>query len=484
MKTFGKLVLGLTVAVTVPTSIAGVVFTAQHPAMIKDWFNGEQISYSSDDKKELQDLKNELAIYKELLNELESENIFLENKIAELELKIKELESQNAQEKVEITDFKFFKNSVVAYTGDSTVVENIPTGYSFEFIPSSEEIVINSSSDMENVFNDSFDYSSYLKVTFNDETIEYYDLVSFSAVAIEKGESIYPFKILVGEMKFFEGKDYNIDGISRYAFDGTNVDTVILPNHITSFELSNFYQIKKLIVNNETAVIQGLDFSNGETTYDAFEMYVPDSLYEEYLSDEIWSKYTKNIFKKSLNQLPVTNFNDYVFLNEDISSYQGTDSVIKLPCSYSKEETIYARVEGQNDNANDLQEEWGSNRWYVSFNNSEKELMDYSTFSVRCMGYVMLGSQYSYIIEKVKTEYIEGEDYTLTIFNPTTFTNENLIKIIIPSTYTEINFAVFANLESLRIIEIENENYNVSFKNIDSLSENVILRFVGVGAEI
>ena len=113
MKTFGKVVLGLTGAVTIPTSIAGFVFTAQHPAMIKDWFNGEQISYSLDDKKELQDLKNELAIYKELLNELESENIFLENKIAELELKIKELESQNAQEKVEITDFKFFKNSAI-----------------------------------------------------------------------------------------------------------------------------------------------------------------------------------------------------------------------------------------------------------------------------------------------------------------------------------------------------------------------------------
>ena len=49
MKTFGKVVLGLTVAVTVPASIAGIVFTAQHPQQVKTWFeNGfQQIDQSS-----------------------------------------------------------------------------------------------------------------------------------------------------------------------------------------------------------------------------------------------------------------------------------------------------------------------------------------------------------------------------------------------------------------------------------------------------
>lgn len=385
----------------------------------------------------------------------------------------------NETEKTEIIDFKFSANSMVAYSGDSEIVENIPTSYSMEFTPSSEEIDVISGSELETIFNDSFDFTSYLKVTFNDNTCEYYDVNSFTYMLEEKAESVLPFKVQVGQASFYTGDDYKVNKVSGFAFDNTNAKTVILPKEITSFDLSNFSNIKTLIVANEEVVIDGPDYNNSNVPYKDFEMIVPDSLYEEYLSDAIWSNYSKNILKSSLNKSAVTNFNDYVFVNDTISGYQGTDVVIKLPSTYNKEEIIYETIEGQNDNASELEEEWGSNKWYVSFNGNEKKLMDYSDFAFQCMAFIMISNQYSYTIEKVRVNYFEGSDYNSTCVNATTFENDNLVKIIIPSTYTEVDCSAFSNIQSLRVIEIENKLGQISLINTDLLSENIIIKYVG-----
>ena len=78
MKTFGKVVLGLTVAVTVPASIAGVVFTAQHPQQVKTWFeNGFQqtdqnSTAETEQNEQILTLQNQIKEYQSQIKNLQT----------------------------------------------------------------------------------------------------------------------------------------------------------------------------------------------------------------------------------------------------------------------------------------------------------------------------------------------------------------------------------------------------------------------------
>ena len=366
--------------------------------------------------------------------------------------------------KEEITDFKFSENSMVAYLGDLTTIENIPTSYSSEFISSSEEMTFNSVSDLESIFNESFDFTSYFKITFNDETSGYYDMNSFGYMIEEKGEALFPLKMVVGKLKFFEGNDYAIDSISGFAFDGTNVDTLILQEHITSFDLSNFSHIKKLVVNNESMVIAGPDFNSGNVPYVDFEMYVPDSIYEQYKSDEAWSKYSKYIFPSSyLNQgsHEYKEITDFKFTNGEIDTYLGSDVTLEnIPLSYSvnfvptSEEIVVTNMEEFSSFVDTNISDW-TKYFKVVFQNGFSGYYSFNSFLIymQSQGIEEIVDPITFQLGDVK--FVEGNDYQVNSIGAFAFEGSNVNKLILPKHITNVDISIFDEIDEL---VIENES--------------------------
>lgn len=106
MKTFGKVVLGLTVAVTVPASVAGVVFTAQHPQQVKTWFeNGFQqtdqnSTADTEQNEQILTLRNQIKEYQSQIEGLQTSMEDLKQSHAE-ELATSKSEAQEYKTKYE-----------------------------------------------------------------------------------------------------------------------------------------------------------------------------------------------------------------------------------------------------------------------------------------------------------------------------------------------------------------------------------------------
>lgn len=351
---FKNLVAGLLLALTIPTTVAGVTFTIQNPSIVNDWIKGEQVTTSTEDQKEIDELKAEIDMYKELLAEAEGdkdkiasleaqieehkatisnlekqleeaqgnealiedlqqqinqqETIIselqsqlesaqedkalitqLQQKITELENKVAELEeqlqSQGSQENKEITLFNFSNGQIDKYSGTETTLQDIPTSYSIEFTPTEDEVTINSGEELniyfESVSSKGYDSFSYFKIEINSETL-YLNMISLMYYLTENEMSDLPVstKVQLGDIKFFEGNDYQVDSIGAFVFEGSNVNKLILPEHITNVDISIFDEIDELVINNES-MISFIDIQ-GRGDVGNTKIYVQSNLLELY----------------------------------------------------------------------------------------------------------------------------------------------------------------------------------------------------------
>lgn len=301
--TIKSILATLMLAVTLPTTVAGVTFTIQNPETVKDWFNGDKIVTTSSHNKEIEELRNEIAVYKEMLAQAEGDEkliLQLQETIKNLETQVAELEEQlQAQQRVEITDWTFFENSVSIYKGTAEVVNNIPSSYSMEFIPSTEELQFE---DLDSCFEYiySFDINSFYKVTFNGMEEKYFDYISFteylySFMKDNDPSSLFPAKVQIGEVKFYEGNDYQVDTInSMILVNGlyeNNVSELVIPENIKKIDVNAFstdrdkYVDKVTIQSNEVVLFVDRFASSTDTLEDInihTNIYVKAELLEEY----------------------------------------------------------------------------------------------------------------------------------------------------------------------------------------------------------
>ena len=301
MKKRKVIIAGLFLALTIPTTIAGITFAVQNPEIVKDWFNGDEMITTSSHNKEIEELRNEIAVYKEMLAQAEGDEkliLQLQETIKNLETQIAELEEQlQAQQRVEITDWTFFENSVSSYKGTAEVVNNIPSSYSMEFIPSSEEVQFE---DLDSLYEYIYSQNieSFYKITFNGLEEKYFSLPSFSEYVflfVGSGDisTIFPAKIQLGEVKYYEGNDFEVDSLQSQVFSKdfyeNNVSELIIPENIKNIDVNAFAKgrseyINKVVINcNE--VVKFISVSNGNDPEDinvGTNVYVKAELLEEY----------------------------------------------------------------------------------------------------------------------------------------------------------------------------------------------------------
>ncbi len=253
------------------------------------------------------------------------------------------------EQKVEITDWTFFENSVSIYKGTAEVVNNIPSSYSMEFTPSTEELQFE---DLDSCFEYiySFDINSFYKVTFNGMEEKYFDYISFSEyfysfMKDNDPSSLFPAKVQIGEVKFYEGNDYQIDTINSMILANglyeNNVSELVIPENIKTIDVNAFSTAEGKFVNkvtiqsNEVVLFVDRSASSTDTLEDIdvkTNVYVKAELLEEYKTT--YPQSADHIFPIGY-EVPEEKYLPYVIEDGVITAYTGSATDLVIPSTYS-----------------------------------------------------------------------------------------------------------------------------------------------------
>lgn len=251
------------------------------------------------------------------------------------------------EQKVEITDWTFFENSVSSYKGTAEVVNNIPSSYSMEYIPSSEEVQFE---DLDSLYEYIYSQNieSFYKITFNGLEEKYFSLPSFSEYVflfVGSGDisTIFPAKIQLGEVKYYEGDDFEVDSLQAQVFSKdfyeNNVSELIIPENIKKIDVNAFTKgrseyINKVIINcNE--VVKFTSVSSGNDPEDinvGTNVYVKAELLEEYKTT--YPQSADHIFPIGY-EVPEEKYLPYVIEDGVITAYTGSATDLVIPSTYS-----------------------------------------------------------------------------------------------------------------------------------------------------
>lgn len=211
-------------------------------------------------------------------------------------------------EKVEITDFAFYGNTVYRYSGDDKVI-TIPSSYSVEYEKVEEKRYLTSYEWGNSLVTDGSDYvyNLYqpLRITFENAEVEpmffsggYYEMATSGLDPDFDIDSAFPATIEFFKATYYEGDDYIVENVGEYfAYsnpiieDGSvnderlTCETVILPSTIKQIDYYFSLEIrtlKELVILNEEQVLTVGGPEGLRVPLDC-KIYVPDSLYEEYI---------------------------------------------------------------------------------------------------------------------------------------------------------------------------------------------------------
>lgn len=218
-----------------------------------------------------------------------------------------EIPDDQEPEKVEITDFAFYGNTVYRYSGDDKVI-TIPSSYSVEYEKVEEKRYLTSDEWGNSLVTDGSDYvyNLYqpLRITFENAEVEpmffsggYYEMATSGLDPDFDIDSAFPATIEFFKATYYEGDDYIVENVGEYfAYsnpiieDGSvnnerlTCETVILPSTIKQIDYYFSLQIrtlKELVILNEDQVLTVGGPEDLEVPLTC-KIYVPDSLFEEY----------------------------------------------------------------------------------------------------------------------------------------------------------------------------------------------------------
>ena len=186
-------------------------------------------------------------------------------------------EQQTEAKKIE--DWTFEGSKIKSYTGDETIIDNIPTQYSrlnkgvvetidvtYEMTTSPEFEEIGEKVELSNGFYCTFNGAER---TYFNSSNEWNTYVGEHYSDPEDMKNMFPFKLEFCDVIFVEGDDYQIDTIGSNAFSQNETITkVVLPETITIVESSAFQLCSNLTEINLTHVtsIGNYAFQNSALT--------------------------------------------------------------------------------------------------------------------------------------------------------------------------------------------------------------------------
>ena len=233
-----------------------------------------------------------------------------------------EIPDDQEPEKVEITDFAFYGNTVYRYNGDDKVI-TIPSSYSVEYEKVEERRYLTSYEWGNSLVTDGSDYvyNLYqpLRITFENAEVEpmffsggYYEMATSGLDPDFDIDSAFPATIEFFKATYYEGDDYIVENVGEYfkysnpiIEDGSvnderlTCETVILPSTIKQIDYYFSLQIrtlKELVILNEDQVLTVGGPEDLSVPLDC-KIYVPDSLYEEYIQSPEYP--TERLYKLS-----------------------------------------------------------------------------------------------------------------------------------------------------------------------------------------
>lgn len=213
-------------------------------------------------------------------------------------------------EKVEITDFAFYGNTVYNYSGTEKDI-TIPSSYSVEY-QKVEEKYYTEAKDWVNdkIEGECLDYFynwfQPIKITFDNEEVEpiflsggYWEFANRDDLDFDI-ESSFPATIEFYEATYYEGDEFVVESICDYMrfskmyfpegfdnilFEFSTFEKVTLPStikQIDNYHAFNVETLKELVILNEDQVVTVGGPEDLEVPLDC-KIYVPDSLYEDYI---------------------------------------------------------------------------------------------------------------------------------------------------------------------------------------------------------
>ena len=378
----GRVIAGILLAVTVPATVVGTVYTVQNFDQVKSWIKGE--SPSADEKpvgdtekdekiKELEakiqehllQIENLQTTISELqqghedaILDYQGQIAILQGQISSLETQIEELEEALAsqEQKVEITDWTFVGNSLGAYKGSADVIDNIPTSYS----------VVESVSTPQTLSSEE-EFYSFIEGKMSDEGVLYGNpvRVTFTLLDLTKNyanyaEFIADFEVLAGTYNvsdlytctieesnntYYEGNDIQVNTVGLSTFANTTATTIILPKKFTNLGTIGLSDnVLNFVINSDSPNLEIA--SRGP--YCRF--FVPAEFYDSYVSRfeadaplfiieaDVEPELTYSSFS-DFTSSPVEASPQYSHLLA-IESYKGTETNVVVP-GKSDEKYIY-----------------------------------------------------------------------------------------------------------------------------------------------
>lgn len=228
-------------------------------------------------------------------------------------------------EKVEITDFAFYGNTVYNYSGTEKDI-TIPSSYSVEYQKVEEKYY----TELEDWVNDKiecdgidcvYNWFQPLRITFENAEVEpmffsggYYEMATSG---LDPGFDIdlaFPATIEFYEATYYEGDEFVVESICDYMrfskmyfpegfdnilFEFPTFEKVTLPStikQIADYNTFNVETLKEFVIFNEDQVVTVGGSEDLEVPLDC-KIYVPDSLYEDYYQSNDYP--TERLYKLS-----------------------------------------------------------------------------------------------------------------------------------------------------------------------------------------
>ena len=211
--------------------------------------------------------------------------VFLEATIDSL---MEQLEQSSSETAEEIIDYKFVGNTLAAYTGTETDLSSLtlPSSYSLEVLSSGEETTLSSIEEFSSFLGENSSASFFIQ--FNGEEKMYVTPFSLGAFMgffdEETVVAMFPATVQIAECKFVTGDDYQVTGVSGYAFEAVEKAELHLPPCIDRVGVGVFDDIQTLYITNTEKVVVFFSDTGHSISAKESQIYVPSTLLEEYKS--------------------------------------------------------------------------------------------------------------------------------------------------------------------------------------------------------
>ena len=418
----GRVIAGILLAVTVPTTVAGTVYTVQNFEQVKSWIKGET---PTADEKPVDDTEKDEKI-KELEAKIQEHLLQIEN----LQITISELQQGHAQElQILNNQIEGYQTQISTLKNQKAALEESIKGYTQQISILDEQIesLQNEISDLELSAEDNLEEISALQAQVLTLQNEKTELQESNAGYIQQISSL----------------NVKIEGYQ------TQIST--LQGQVAELEEENSnYEESMLNYQGQIAVLQG-QIASLEAQIEELE--------EALASQE--------------QKVEIT---DWTFVGNSLGAYKGSADVIdNIPTSYSvvesvstpqtlsSEEEFYSFIEGKMSDEGVLY----GNPVRVTFTllDLTKNYANYAEFIGDfevLAGTYNVSDLYTCTIEEFNNTYYEGDDIQVNTVGMLTFANTTATTIILPKEFTNLgtiglsdnvlNFVINSNSPNLEIV--------------------------------